>query len=582
MRTTSRERLLSRQLTPTWLSLLIILLLGLGIFFRFVNLEQKVYWHDEAYTGLRMSGYTKKEFVQQVFNGQVIGVESVRKYQYPNPEKGAIETINSLAVEDAQHPPLYYVLVRLWVQIFGNSIAVTRSLSAIISLLAFPCIYWLCLELFESPFGYAFPSERCANGTSKSFGHAERKAHATRTRTTNASLLMPGNPSTASGSSVTGWMGVALLAVSPFHVLYAQEARQFTLWTVTILLGSATLLRAMRLGSKRLWVMYAITVAIGLYTFLFSALVTLAHGIYVFVIQRRFTKLVKAYLVAASAGFLAFLPWILVLIKNLSQVEQTTSSAQKRQSISALVTGWTSNNSYLFGDFWRYEPFFPDLDIPGLRWGRYLVPLILILVVFSFYFIYRRTEKQVWLFIFTLSGVPALALILNDVILGGKLSLRSRYVIPCYVGIQLAVAYLLASQIISNKVIQRRFWRLVLVAVISTGILSCAVSSQAETWWSKGSHANPQIARIINSSTKPLFFSSNYSLNIGDIMSLSHLLKSNVQMQLVPEPNLPKIPDNFSDVFLYNPSKQFKSDLEKTFILDNVYNNGRLWRLKNK
>lgn len=531
MRITSREQLFPRQLA-TWLRLLIIVLLGLGIFFRFVNLEQKVYWHDEAYTGLRMSGYTKTEFVQQVFNGQVIGVESVRKYQYPNPEKGIIDTINSLALEDAQHPPLYYVLVRLWVQIFGNSVAATRSLSAIISLLAFPCIYWLCLELFES--------------------------------------------------RITGWIGVALLAVSPFHVLYAQEARQFSLWTVTILLASATLLRAMRLGSKRLWVMYAVTVALGLYTFLFSALVTLAHGVYVFVIQRRFTKSVKAYLVAASAGFLAFVPWILVLINNFSQIEETTASAQKRQSISALITSWISNISYLFGDFWRYEPFFPDLHFPGLRLGRYLVPLILILVGFSFYFIYRRTAKQVWLFIFTLSGVPAIALILNDVIIGGKLSVRSRYIIPCYVGIQLAVTYLLASQIISNKALQHRFWKLVLVAVISTGILSCAVSSQAETWWNKGSHANPQIARIVNNSMKPLFLSNNYSLNIGDIMSLSHLLKSNVQMQLVTEPNLPTIPDGFSDVFLYNPSKQFKSNLEKTFTLDSVYKSGRLWRLNKK
>ncbi|WP_017314825.1 glycosyltransferase family 39 protein [Mastigocladopsis repens] len=533
MRATSRERFLPKQHTPTWLKLLIIVVLCLGIFFRFVNLEQKVYWHDEAYTGLRISGYTKKEFVQQVFNGRVMNVESIRKYQYPNSEKGIIDTMHSLAVEDAQHPPLYYVLIRLWVQIFGNSIAVTRSLSAVISLLAFPCIYWLCLELFKSP--------------------------------------------------ITGWISIALLAISPFHVLYAQEARQFSLWTVTILLGSASLLRAMRLGGKRLWVIYAVTVAIGLYTFLFSGLVTLAHGIYVFVIQRfQFTKPVKAYLVAASAGFLAFVPWILVVINNLSQIDKTTASAQQRQSISALVTDWSSNISYLFGDFWRYEPFFPDLHFPGLRWGRYLVPLILILVGFSFYFIYLRTAKQVWLFIFTLFGVPALALILNDVIIGGKLSVRSRYIIPCYVGVQLAVAYLFASQILSNKALQRRFCNLVLVAVISTGVLSCAVSSQAETWWSKGSHANPQIARIINSSIKPLLISSNHSLNIGDIMSLSHLLNSKVQIQLVTKPNIPKIPNGFSEIYLYNPSKQFRTDLEKTFTIDTVYKNGELWRLKKK
>jgi uncharacterized membrane protein len=522
----------SKQLAPTWLKLLIIVLLGLGIFFRFVHLEKKVYWHDEAYTGLRMSGYTKTEFVQQVFSGRVIDVKSVGKYQYPNLEKGVIDTVNSLAVEDAQHPPLYYVLMRLWVQIFGNSIAVTRSLSAIISLLAFPCIYWLCLELFESP--------------------------------------------------ITGWMSIALLAVSPFHVLYAQEARQFSLWTVIILLGSATLLRAKRLGSKQLWIMYALTVALGLYTFLFSALVTLAHGVYIFSIERRLTKSVKAYLMAASAGFLAFLPWIFVLISNLSQIEATTASAQKRQSISELITSWISNISYLFGDFWRYEPFFPDLNIPGLRWGRYLVPFILLLVGFSFYFIYRRTTKPVWLFVFTLFGVPALALILNDVILGGKLSVRSRYIIPCYLGIQLAVAYLLASQIISPKVLQRRFWKVVFLLVISTGILSCAVSSQAETWWNKGSHANPQIARIVNSSRQPLLISSTHSLNIGDIMSLTHLLNSKVQMQLVVEPNLPKIPNGFSDVFLYNPSKPFKSDLEKTFTLTKVDKTDRLWRLQKK
>jgi hypothetical protein len=36
------------------------------------------------------------------------------------------------------------------VQLFGDSIAVTRSLSAVFSVLALPCMYWLSLELFES------------------------------------------------------------------------------------------------------------------------------------------------------------------------------------------------------------------------------------------------------------------------------------------------------------------------------------------------------------------------------------------------------------------------------------------------
>lgn len=83
---------------------------------------------------------------------------------------------------------MYFVMVKQWVQWFGNSITITRSFSALVSLLAFPLIYLLCQELFNS--------------------------------------------------SVIGWIAVSLLAVSPLHILYAQEARSYSLWTVTILLSS--------------------------------------------------------------------------------------------------------------------------------------------------------------------------------------------------------------------------------------------------------------------------------------------------------------------------------------------------------
>ncbi|MBD2447264.1 glycosyltransferase family 39 protein [Nostoc sp. FACHB-152] len=515
-----------------WLLFLGVILL-LGIFFRFFNLNEKVYWHDEAYTSLRISGYTKAEFVHQVFDGQVIGVNSIQKYQRPNSEKGVTDTINSLAVDDSQHPPLYYVMLRLWVQIFGNSIIAIRSLSAIISLLAFPCIYWLCLELFESP------------------------------RIALTSLV--------------------ILAVSPLHILYAQEARQFSLWTVTILLESAVMLRAIRLRHQLWWRVYAVTVALGLYTFLFSGLVAIAHGIYIIVRERfRFTKTIKAYLTATSIGLIAFIPWIVVVINNLEQIDQTTASVQTRLSISSLVSAWLTNITYLFGDFWRYEPFFPDLNFPGLRLGKFLTPLILILVIYSFLFVYRQASPRVWLFIFILSGVTGLALILPDVIIGGKLSFRPRYFMPSYIGIQLAVSYLLATQIMSANLITRKFWQMILVILVCIGVLSCSVSSQAETWWNKGSHANPQIARIINKTNKPLLISSNNSLNIGDLMSLSHLLSEKVQIQLVIEPKMPQIPKGFSQIFLYNPSKAFQSKLEEKYKLNLADKRGRLWQIENK
>ena len=63
-----------------WRFLIIVLLL-LGIFFRCFNLNHKIYWHDEVYTSIRSSGYTGDEVIKEVFDGRVIGVEDLQKYQ---------------------------------------------------------------------------------------------------------------------------------------------------------------------------------------------------------------------------------------------------------------------------------------------------------------------------------------------------------------------------------------------------------------------------------------------------------------------------------------------------------------------
>lgn len=123
-----------------------------------------------------------------------------------------------------------------------------------------------------------------------------------------------------------------------------------------------------------------------------------------------------------------------------------------------------------------------------------------------------------------------------------------------------------------------------MAVLIWAGVLSCAVSSQADTWWiKKNSHNNPQVARIINQTTQPLLVSSTYRANLGEILSLSHLLTPKVRFQLVVEPNIPKIPNGFSDVFVFNPSKLWGRKLEKAehSKLEAVSPEKlRLWKLK--
>ncbi len=513
------------QRPSTQLRFLIIVILVIGIFFRFFNLSRKVYWPDETFTSLRIAGYTKTEVVEKLYNGQVIGVEYLQKYQRLNSEKGIWDTIKGLALEEPQHTPFYYLIARGWAQLFGDSVATIRSLSAWISLLAFPCIYWLCIELFNSP--------------------------------------------------VTGWVAIALLSISPFHVLYAQEARPSSLWTVAILLSSAALLRAMR-QSKNIagWGIYTATVIVSLYSFLFSGLVIIGHGIYVFAIERfRINKTVIAYLIASCTGILTLAPWAYAVTANLAQATTTTNWSGTKVSLFILLTMWAGNLSRLFFDSGLGSN---DFLIKLLPLITVILP-ILLLFGYAIGFVIRQTPKSVWLFILALGSVTFLALVLPDLILGGRRSGVARYPIPCYLAIQLAVSHLIATHITHHR--RQKLWRIVFIALLTGGILSCTISSQAQVWWNKGPERtkyNPQIAQIVNRAAKPLII-SDAKLDI--VQSLGYLLDPKVQLQLVIEPNIPKIADNFSDIFLYRPSRTLRSGIEQAqgYKTEPAYQGSEIW-----
>ncbi|MGB8686261.1 MAG: hypothetical protein WCD53_02820, partial [Microcoleus sp.] len=95
-----------------WLRFLIVVVLVIGIFFRFVNLDRKFYWIDETYTSLRVSGYTEAEMLKEISYQQITLPSDLQKYQQINSEHNLTDTLNSLATEDPQHPPLYYILAR--------------------------------------------------------------------------------------------------------------------------------------------------------------------------------------------------------------------------------------------------------------------------------------------------------------------------------------------------------------------------------------------------------------------------------------------------------------------------------------
>ncbi|MDJ0742763.1 MAG: glycosyltransferase family 39 protein [Xenococcaceae cyanobacterium MO_167.B27] len=521
---------------PNWLRFLLTILIALGIFLRFSNLDIKVFWVDEVINSHYSSGYREIDIGNQVkaWNGQDISIQELHRFQSPNSETNSIDVIKALAIEEPQSPPLYYLLLRWWMQLFGDSVAVRRSLSAICSLLAFPCLYWLCWELFRS--------------------------------------------------SLTGWIAMALLAVSPFHLIYAQEVRYYAAWTVLILLSSAVFLWAIRHQKKWHWSVYAIALSTGFYTYPLTGFVAISHGIYIVVLNKfRLTKSVINYLLALSASIISFLPWIIFLVQNSHKMSKWR---QVETSLVALIKHWISCLEIVFWDFHKISLANSSYITSSLL-DDSLKIFLLIIIGYAIYYLYRYTPKATWLFVLTITIVPWLILILPDLIVGGIRSTIPRYLIPSYLAIQLTLAYLFASKLDSkiSSIREQNLWRIVMSIMISISLISCIVISQSEVWWNKSNNVdNPSIARIINQAYNPVLIGRLTEDSGRSIISLTYDLDPKVRLQLIyDELSFPKISSNFKNIFIYSLSDElrYKLETEQNFKPELIHEGKRrsLWKL---
>ncbi|MEH2456069.1 glycosyltransferase family 39 protein [Nostoc sp.] len=524
-----KPQLLAKANPPTWLKILVIIFIGLGIFFRFAHLGQKIYCCDESWTSVAISGHTVAELKQEVSNHQgTILITTFDKYQHINPDRGVADTVNYLITSDPQHPPLYYVMVRLWAQVFGDSPSGVRSFSAFISLFIFPSVYWLCLELFESP--------------------------------------------------VVGWIAMGLIAVSPLQLFFAQEARQYSLWMVEILVSSAALLRAIRQENKINWVVYALTLTLGLYTHLFTVLVMIAHGIYVVIQQQfRFTKTLLNYLLVSIAAFLMLLPWLIVVIPYISTALELTSG---------FALKWINNPFELIAIFLiRVTRTFFDLNLTSDIFAFnsltlegslfYSIPALIFslsLILYLGLFLVKLPSKKTSLLIFLLGGFPSLLLVIYDLISGGIRSIQVRYQLPLYLSLEIIVAYVLAFHISQEKTWQTKISQFIIVGLLIAGLISDVRFFQAGNWWTQSDvQSIKEISQVINQSERPLLVINDSLINLGGILTLSHYLPK-IRLLPIADHYLSSIPQNSSHIFFMqtNSSLFHKLEQNKTYSLKKI------------
>ena len=517
-----------------WWRISLVILIILGVYLRFTHLEGKVYWVDEVKTSLRSPGYTETELIAATPTGEVLNLSFLEDYQELDAKTPIWQSVKSIA--SSEHSPLYYFLTRLSMERFGSEIKVTRGLATIISLVSLPAIYWLSLEIFAS--------------------------------------------------TLIAEVSLGLVAISPFHILYAQEAREYSLLTVAIILMSAVFLWAMRRPTPSSWLTYSGTVAFGLYTHPLAGLVSLGHGIYALFSQRwRFNQVILIYSLYAGLGLILFMPWIFVFIFN---EDGMGGWVLEEIPFLLLLQRWLIN---LVGSVYDLQmgyaerlfdiQNFQDVSLSLTQPWIYLLGITLILIVYSFYFLYRQGTEAQWWFILTLIGSTGLALAVPDLVTGGQRSTIGRYAIACHVGVELTLAYCLGSYLkfsVQNN--RKNLWKIIFVATFTLSLISSLVLHNASTWWNKySSYYNQEVAGIINQSEQPLV--------IGDVsriartLSLSHHLQAETQFIFFKNPSEIQLPETNSNIYIFRPVQYILDGLQaQDYQVTIRHEKGKLWQVK--
>ena len=500
---------------------LLVCIIAAGICLRFTHLDQKIYWYDEAFTSLEISGYSPRDAATDILTGRVVSRGELEKYQFPTAKspKTATDTIKGLIAVEPQLTPAYFVALRWWSSLFPESIAAVRALSAIFSVCALSAAFFLCREIF------------------------------------------PLSPRVA-------YVCVALMAISPFQLLYAQEARPYSMWCAVAILSSTLLLRAMRRRTSIAWALYALSAALSLYTFLFSILVLGGHALFVAIENKfRFTAAARAFAIALSAAIVSFIPW--------PYRGQHSGAGIDHYSMSQFAIKWIRSIGVLFADF--------NLRKETSRWilvpYSFLLLLLLVTCGYSIFFLCRRATSTQARYVLILIGSVCLPLTILDAAQGTSVSLVTRYLFPSLIGLQVAVAYMLAMKTDASCVTRfRGIWQCNLAFTLALGLSSCVTIVRASEWWNKDPENYVQAAsRIINSAKAPVLVISDAWF--VPMLSLEHKLRPDVVYQLTAEPHRLDIQKGYGTIFAIEPSLHLRTQLGENFTLELIDRSSDLWKL---
>lgn len=260
--------------------LLLLVWVAIAIGLRLTRLASKPPWTDEFSTLVFSLG---NSFLGVPLD-QAIALDVLLQPLQPSPANGVTQVVHNLVTE-SNHPPLYFMLAHWWMQLWSpNSVGLVsvwaaRAFPALLGAAAVPAIYQLGWLAFRS--------------------------------------------------RLVSHLSAAMMAVSPYGIFLAQEARHYTLAILWVIASFACLVSAIRhiQNQKRLpnWLVIAWIGAnfLGISTHYFFALTLGAEAIVLLILCWRQIRNASfsAYVwwqigVVAIGTFMSGLVWLPVFLQN--------------------------------------------------------------------------------------------------------------------------------------------------------------------------------------------------------------------------------------------------------------------------
>ena len=220
---------LTRTTMIFWILFSIIVILGVTL--RVYGLTRQSIWLDEA-NGIRIAEMSFPEIVSQL--------------------------------KHDVSPPLHYLLLHIWMKVFGSNELSVRGFASIFGICLIPVMYYVGSGMFNRR---------------------------------------------------TGLVSAFIASTAQFHVMFSQEVRMYSMLSLLGLLSMYFLCKSLTTDSRMHWFLYTVFTVLAIYTHNYGIFIAISGTVFFLITAKTHKTHFKKFVITQCCIAVLYLPWLPILVK---------------------------------------------------------------------------------------------------------------------------------------------------------------------------------------------------------------------------------------------------------------------------